>query len=178
MATQAVTCQTNMSVSAVQTVNTGVITNYTIPATVVSNFQYTNATTGAGTCDQLYEKQLTLAAAATTISLQALTDPAGNTINMARVREFIVTNLSTTAGQDVKVEAGTTNGWSVLPPSTQPLYARAGNTTAGGFIRISDYASSGASNGNVTATGSLNVTFDPGANTVSINVLILGNSVV
>lgn len=153
-----------------ETVSSGVIQTYSVPATISSNLSYANGT-ASNQIDTIYAKALTLSGATTTIDLTSLTDPAGNSANFARVREFIVVNTSTTAGFDVKVEAGASNGWSVLPPSTSPVYAR-----YSGILRISDPVSTGSGNGNVVGSTSKTVTFDPGANTVIINVLIVGGS--
>lgn len=146
------------------------IGTYQIPAVLSSNLSYANGT-ASNQVDTIYAKTLTLSGATTTIDLTSLTDPAGNSINFARVREFIVVNTATTAGYDVKVEAGASNGWAVLPPSTSPVYARYSGT-----LRISDPVSTGGSNGNVVGSSSKTITFDPGSNTVIIYVLAVGGS--
>jgi hypothetical protein len=153
-----------------EAVSSGVIVPFSVPATISQNLGYTNGT-ASNQVDTLYAKQLTLAGATTTIDLTSLTDPAGVSVNFARVRELIVVNTATTAGFDVKVEAGASNGWAPLPTSADPLTAR-----YGGSIRLSDPVSTGASNGNVTSGTSKTITFDPGANTCIINVLIVGGS--
>lgn len=180
MASQIVNGTVNRNLNFSQ--NESAISAYQITVNVSRNYTYTNSNAGgSGVVDQLYAKQLTLSAAATTINLTSLTDVGGNTIDFARVREFVVENLNTTIGQDCKVEAGAANGWSVLPPSTNPLYARSGGVlttaTVVGTVQISDPFSTGASNGNVVTTGSCNVTLDPGSNTITVNVIILGTSV-
>lgn len=155
-----------------EAVSTGVITPYQIPATIAANLSYGTGT-GSNQVDTMYGKQLSLAATPTTLDLTSLTDPAGISITFARVREFIVVNLSTTAGQDVKIEQGASNGWAMLPAnaSANPLYAR-----YSGSARISDPVSTGSGNGNVAGSTSKTVELDPGANTVSVYVLILGGS--
>ncbi len=146
------------------------VTNYQIPLAVSGSVTYANGT-ASNQVDTVYAKVINLAAATQTIDLTSLTDPAGNAINVARVREFIVQNTSASAGFDCKVEAGASNGWSVLPPSTNPIYCRYGSV-----LRISDPVSTGGANGNVVGSSSKTVTFDPGANTFTINVLIVGGS--
>lgn len=165
---QAITGNVSMNAAFTQAV-TGV-TNYNIPVTIPVNLSYANGT-ASNQVDTLYARQLTLAGAATTIDLTSLTDPAGNAISFARVREIIVQDLATTAGYDVKVEAGASNGVGWLPPSTSPVYARYSGT-----LRVSDPVSTGAGNGNVVDSTHKTVTFDPGANTVTINVVIAGGS--
>jgi hypothetical protein len=166
---QVITGTVSLNFSFVEAV-TGV-TNYSIPATISSNLSYANGT-GSNAVDTLYAKQIALVASTPqTIDLTSLTDPAGNSINFARVREFIVQNTSSTAGNDVKVEAGASNGWSVLPPSSNPLYARYSGT-----LRISDPVSTGGGNGNVVSGASKTITFDPGSANTTINVVIVGGS--
>lgn len=159
-----------LNASFTENVSSGVIVSYQVPATVSSTLSYGNGT-ASNQVDTLYAKQLTLTGATQTIDLTSLTDPAGNSINFARVRELIVVNTATTAGYDVKVEAGASNGWAVLPPSSAPVYTRYSGT-----LRISDPVSTGGSNGNVVSGTSKTITFDPGANTIVINVLIVGGS--
>lgn len=170
LAGQVITGNCSMNLAFTESVNSGVIVPYSIPATVSANLSYANGT-ASNQVDTIYSKQITLSATTTTLNLTTLTDPAGNSINFARVREFIVVNTSSTAGYDVKVEAGASNGWSPLPPSTSPLYAR-----YSGSLRISDPVSTGTGNGNVVTSTSNTITLDPGANTITVNVLIVGGS--
>lgn len=165
---QVVTGNVSLNFSFVEAVSG--VTNYQIPATISANLSYANGT-ASNQVDTIYAKQLSLTGATTTIDLTSLTDPAGNSINFARVREFIVQNLSSTAGYDVKIESGASNGWAPLPPSSSPNYARYSGT-----FRMSDPVSTGGSNGNVVSGSSKTITFDPGANTFNINVIIVGGS--
>lgn len=137
---------------------------------VAQNLQYGTGT-GSGQVDTFYAAKLTLSGATTTLDLTTLMDPAGNAINFARVREFIVQNTAGTAGFDVKVLASSSNGWPVLPPSANPIYCR-----YGAVLRFSDPTSTGSGNGNVVGGTTKSITFDPGANTVVIYVLIVGGS--
>ena len=117
---------------------------YNIPLTISSGTSYGNGTT-SGNVNIAYAAQLTLAGTPTTINLQSCTDPSGASISFARVREFVVLNTALTAGYDVKVEAGSSNGVIFLPPSTSPLYCRYGAS-----LKISDPNSTAQ----VTATSS------------------------
>jgi hypothetical protein len=140
--------------------------------TNAATLTYSNGT-ASGQVDTLHCKPYVLAAATTTIDLTSLLDPAGNSIDFARVREFQVYNPAATAGYDVQVYAGATNGWAQLGPSTSPQYARA----IGGLVRLSDPQSTGSGNGNIVSGTSKTVTFNPGSNTITIYVLIAGGSV-
>jgi hypothetical protein len=146
------------------------IGTFSIPATVSSNLSYANGT-ASNQVDTIYAKTVTLAATTQTIDLTSLTDPAGNSINFARVRELIVVNTSTAAGFDLKVEAGASNGVAFLPPAANFLLAR-----YNGSLRVSDPVSTGSGNGNVITSSTKTITFDAGANTVTFLVLIVGGS--
>jgi hypothetical protein len=146
------------------------IGTYQIPAVISSNLSYANGT-ASNQVDTLYAKTITLASTTQTLDLTSLTDPAGNSINFARVREFIVVNNATTAGYDLKVEAGASNGVIFLPPAANNLYAR-----YSGSLRISDPVSTGSGNGNVVGSTTKTITFDSGSNTITFYVLIVGGS--
>lgn len=169
---QVVTGQVTFNASFAESVTTGAVVNYQIPATVSANLTYTNGT-ASNQVDTIYARQISLAATTTTLDLTSLTDPAGNSINFARVRELIVQNLSATAGRDVKIYAGASNGWAPLPASsdTNYLYAR-----YSGVFRLSDPVSTGSGNGNVVSGTSKTIVLDPGSNTISVNVIIVGGS--
>lgn len=143
---------------------------YQIPATISQNLSYANGT-ASNQVDTIYAKTITLAATTQTIDLTSLTDPAGNAITFVRVREFIIVNTATSASFDLKVEAGASNGWAQLPPSTSPILTR-----YGGILRLSDPVSTGAGNGAIVGSTSKTVTFDSGSNTITFLVLIVGGS--
>jgi hypothetical protein len=165
--------------SIVEYVSGGTVgTAYTIPVSIPdaqggvnATVTYTNGTASLQ-CDTLHSKVYTLSATTTTIDLTSLTDPNGNSINFARVRELLAFNVDTTAGHDVGIYHGASNGWAQLPASANPLYCRYG----GGRIRVADPTSTGASNGNVTSGSSRTVTLDPGANTVNLWLVVIGGS--
>lgn len=138
--------------------------------------QLTNAATGAKTCDLMYAKQLTLSGAITTLDFSALPDPNGTNRDWTsgRCRLLIVQVVDTTAGHDVKVYGAATNGVAWLPLAANPDIAR----TNGGIVLIYDPNSSGAATGNVLSATSKLLDLDPGANTVVVNVLAVGNSTV
>lgn len=165
---QAVTGGVNMVASFSQP-SIGGITSNTLAQTLGINTQYTTGT-GSKQVDSIYAATLTLSATATTLDLTNLTDPAGNSVNFARVREFIVVNQATTAGFDVNVLQGAANGWSPFPATggTPCRYS--------GILRIADPVSTGANNGNVVSSTSKTVKLDPGANNVTVLILVVGGS--
>ena len=161
----------NVTFNAAFTLQATALAPYSIPATISSNLSYANGT-ASNQVDTIYAKTITLAATTQTIDLTSLTDPAGNSINFARVREFIIVNTATSASFDLKVEAGASNGVIFLPPAANFLSAR----NNGGTLRISDPVSTGGGNGNVIGATTKTVTFDSGANSITFLVLIVGGS--
>lgn len=168
---QVITGSVAFSATFFEAVTSGIESNQLQQATGNLGVTY-----GSGTAsrqvDTLYAANLTLAGAPATLDLTALMDPANNAVSFARVREFIVVNTSSTAGNDVKVVAAATKGVTWLPPAANPLNAR-----YLGSLRVSDPVSTGTGNGNVVVSGAnTSVTLDPGANTATVTVLIVGGS--
>src|SRR5947209_946555 len=89
-----------------------------LTTTVKEELTYKNGT-AAASLDLIYNNTFTTSIPIV-IDLTALPDNVipGQTNNFARVREFIVINQNTS--NDLKVFAGVSNGWSVLPPAIQP----------------------------------------------------------
>lgn len=139
------------------------------PGITGASITYTSGT-GAGQIDSLYSEPIALAAnTPQTINLQSLTGLGGESLVLARAREFILFNPS---AYDCKAYQGATNPWAMVPPSTAPLWARAGN----GCARISDPNSTGAGVGNVVTATSCEVTLDPGANAFTVYLIVAGGS--
>ena len=136
--------------------------------------QYVNAQGVNYGVDQLYALQITLASTTQTIHFETATakDPFGNTLAMLRVRDFIVQNTNTTLGQLLKVYAPASNAVTWLPVVANYIWVN-----PGGMLWISDPLSFGGGVGNVVGATSDGVTFDSVANTVTFNVLAIGNSV-
>ncbi len=147
-----------------QTLETTLYAQGLIPTTI----QLSNGT-AAGQVDTPYWSAPSLAATPTTIDLTSLTDPGGGSIDFARVRFFMVYNPNTTAGHDVTVEQGASNGWSQI--GTEVVRAN------GGFKILFDPQSTGSGNGMVVTGTSKTIKFDPGANTVTVFIVIVGGSV-
>ena len=138
-----------------------------------SSVQYTNGT-GSLQIDTPYCKPIALVASTPqTFNLTSLTDLDGNSIDFARVREFIVFNPTATAGYDCKIYQGASNPWVQVPPSTSPGYARYG----GGLYNLSDPTSTGAGNGNVVSGTNCEFTLDPGTNSFTVYLACFGGSV-
>jgi hypothetical protein len=150
---------------------TGALSPYTIPAQVQLSTNYASGV-GPGQVDTLYARSLVLAGAPVTVDFAAVNDVSGAPVSFARIREFVAYVTDPAATHVVNVYAGASNGWSVVPPSTSPLPARPG----GGLVRVADPQSTGAGAGNVVTATSRTVTFDPGANTVTVYVMAAGCS--
>jgi hypothetical protein len=173
-----VTGSLSLSASFSEYVTSGVLSPQTLPAAlgalglVAGSLSFTNGT-GSLQVDTIYAGALTLSGAATTIDFTNFSDPGNANCSLARSRLFLVFNPAATAGYDVKIEQGASNGWAVVPPSSSPDYARYG----GGIYLLVDPTSTGAGNGNVITSTSKTVKFDPGANTITIYVINAGTSV-
>jgi hypothetical protein len=157
-------------------VSSGFVTAQTLlaqlqsPAIVGAKLQYTSGT-GALQADGLYYKPIALVAGTPqTLDLTALTGIGGEALTVNRVREFLLFNPDT---HDVLASQGASNGWAPLGAAANPQPARANN----GLLRISDPNSTGAATGNVVTSTSKTVKLDPGANPITVYLLILTGSV-
>lgn len=173
---QNITGTVNRNTAFNQTATIGLNTAQSVNQTLTQAFSYGNGT-GVGQVDTLHAKNYTLSGAATTIDLTSLTDPAGNSISFARVREIIITSTDTTATHTVKVSSGAANPVAWLPPAANALVLQPqGTGSAPGRIELSDPNGTGAGNGYVVDSTHKTITFDPGAFTTTINVIICGGS--
>jgi len=172
MAAQNVTLQVDFSCDAVETMTAGLVTPYTVAASGAINATLANGTGATLTVDALYAKQLTLAGAATHVDLYAFTDPAGNSVSMARCRFLWLNVVTATAGYIVNLYTRTgTDPVTWLPvTTTSALWC-----PPGGAIILYDPAST-STNGFVVGSAAFDVTVDPGANTVVCNLIMAGNS--
>lgn len=172
MAAQVVTGQGAFNFTATQTDSTGLITPISAQATFSQLMSLANGTGVTNQVDTLYAAQLSLAGAATHINLHAATDILGNAVVFARVRFWGVQVLTLTAGFICNVYTRTgTDPVTWLPVTTTgALWA-----PPGGFVCGYDPAST-TTNGYVVGATAFDFTIDPGANTVLVNVVILGNS--
>lgn len=176
MAVQVVTGSATQGLSFVETATIGFNTAAPYPVSIPaasSNFNYVNTTGGALGCDTIHAKQYTLASTTVVIDLfgGTLLSPSGAACVFARVREFVVAPVSTTAGFLIKVYASASNAPLWLPPVANFLWA----TPNGGMLRLSD-PNAITTNGFLVDNTHKSITFDSGSNTVVFNLLIVGNS--
>ena len=160
-----------------QSVSTGVVSTYQIPASLSQTMDYA-AGTSAGKADLLHAAQYSLAGSVQTINLQSLLDLSGATVNMARVREIVIRMRSVTSGHVLTIDTTVSNGFKVLGDGTtgikQKLYANAASSTVFNTFWWQDKDSVGASTGGFTGSTSKNIALDPRANTFTVDVMILG----
>lgn len=168
----------NVQVSVTQTVTAGLVTTQQLPASITSLVNYTNGT-GAGQINLCYAKALTLNATPTTLDLTSITALDGSTVNFARVRELFVLNLNSTGGQIVTVgsSGGVGSAFSAFQGASGTTFihpAITSSVASATMLRWSDPSNVGASSGAVTGASNKNVKLDPGANSVTVQVVILG----
>jgi len=172
MAAQNVAGNVTLNLAITEQVTTGVVTNQQIAAVGYVQQALAFATGAAASVDTLYSKQLTLAGAATHINLYAATDPFGNSVSFARVRGWFVQNLTLTAGYLINIYTRT----GTDPVTWLPITTTGALWVAAGGIYMGLDALSTSTNGWVVSSSAFDFTLDPGANTVSCNVIIVGNS--
>lgn len=159
-----------LSANFTQTVSSGVVSSQNLAATLSSTTSYANGT-AANQVDLIYAKQLSLAGTPTTLDLTALTDLSGASVNMARVRYLDIQVVDTTSGHNVTIGDATSNAWTAFwgATGTDIVYA--------GSRRVwNDPTSTGAGVGAVTSGTSKALKLDPGAATITVNIVILGCS--
>lgn len=173
----------NLNISLSQVISSGVITGYNVPAalTMLMNF---GGGTAAGKADTVHAKLYTLAATPTTIDLTSLLDLSGASVTFARVRLLAAWVTTLTAGYLVTMSPGASNGLAaltgasgapIIPAGFQYTDVNANVSTIPGLLLFQDWASVG-SNGFVVDSTHKTLKFDPGANTVSMGLLIIGGS--
>ncbi len=132
----------------------------------------------AGAADNVdvpFIKTLTLSATPTVLDLTNLTDPYGVPISFARVRSVYIKNRSTTDGQNVLFgfSGTTTNAWTALVSNPGQNTIHASTATNDGVF----YHVASTSTGMVVSSSNKLLNLDPGANTIVVDVIILGCSV-
>ncbi len=174
----------NLQAQFTETITSGVISTLQLPANINQNITYTNGT-AAGMVDYIYAKTLSLAGSATTLDLQSLTDLNGGAIVFTRIRELLIVNLAVTAAYTVTVGAASATQWTTGPLGTttatsilQPSVGQTAPATNGSMMRYSDPWSVGASTGAYVDASHKSLKLDPGANTISVYVLLVGCSAV
>jgi len=109
---------------------------------------------------------LTLAGAATTLDLQALTDVSGAAIDFAKIYRIGIINTTATNGFDLTVGGAVANPW-------EPFVSATGDKIV--IPDGSDWFWSDVDGATVDATHS-DLKLDPGANTLVAKLLIIGLS--
>lgn len=166
----------NLTASFTETISSGVVTTQSLPASITQGLSYSSGT-GPGQCDLLYSKQLSLAGSATTLDLTSLADLAGSSYSFARVRELIITNLASTGGYTLTIGSASASAWTgFLGTASATAVIHPGTSAGGNTHRWSDYYNTGSTSGAVTGASSKLLKLDPGANTFSVNIIILGCS--
>ena len=164
-----------------EVISTGVISNLNLPANLNLQYTYGNGTS-AGNVDLIYAKSLSLAAAATTLDLTSLTDLNGGAVNFARIREMQIVNLATTAAYTLTIGAAASNQWTTGPlgtaTATAILQPSVGQTTGSCMLHWCDPFTTGASTGGYVDSTHKLLKLDPGSNTLSCYVLLVGCSAV
>lgn len=173
---QVVTGQVGFSASITQTATAGQINagGNTLTNLLQQVYQYVNAGGVKYGVDQVYATQITLASTTQTVHFETATakDPFGNTLAMLRIRDLWVQSITVTSGFDLKVYAPSSNAVTWLPPVANFLTVR-----AGGLLWVNDPLSFGGGVGNVVGATSDGITFDSASNTITFNVVAVGNSV-
>lgn len=136
-------------------------------------FTFASATAGALNCDTIHAKQYTLASTTQALDLfgGTMLSPAGNACVFARVRVFLLAVTTTTAAFLMKVYGSASNAPAWLPLVAVPQDSQ---PNGGVFLRF-DPNQVGA-NGYLVDTSHKAFTLDSGSNTVTANLLVLGNS--
>src|SRR5271166_1994958 len=158
-------------------VTAGVVTPQNLPTAINQSFSYANGTS-AGNVDLIYGKQLSLSGAITTVEFVAAADLSGTTQVFARIREFLVQNLSSFP---LKIYASSASGVTWLAASSTaaillPGYGTSATSTSYPSFRMCDPVTVGATSGMYVTASSSKIVFDPGANSFSINVIAAGCS--
>lgn len=171
---QNVTASINFNFNAFQTQTTGNLNSAgsTLGELITFAKNYLNSVGVNYGVDQIYAKQLTLAATTTTLHFQTstATDPFGGTLAMLRVRDIIVQNTNTTLSQFLKVYVPASNALTFLPPVASYIPVQ-----PGGLLWLNDPLSFGGGVGQVCGATTDGLTFDSGAFTIVFNVLVIGN---
>ena len=178
MATQTNTSgSVNLNVNFTEVITSGVIVSQNLPSAVNQAISYGNGTS-AGNVDLIYGKQLTLSASPTIVDFTSVADLSGTTQNFARIRELVVQNLSSFT---LKIYANSTSGVTWLPAGSANAiqlfgYGTSVTSTSYPTFRLADPVTVGATSGMYVTASSSKIVFDPGANTMSINVMAAGGS--
>lgn len=164
------------TIAATQVVTTGVVTNQNLPASITQALSYSSGT-GAGQVNLCYAKRLTLSATPTTLDLTSLSDLSGTTISFSRVREVIIMSNASTGGHVCSVGSAGASAFSMFQTASAITLVHPAVTSSVAtqtMLRWSDPSNVGASSGAVTGASNKQIKLDPGANSFTVDVVILG----
>lgn len=162
----AVAAKLNCTVNALETGTTGLSLTKTVPHYLDFAADYATGT-GSYQQDTAYSVTLSLAGSAQTIDLRGVTGAFGSALTFAEVTGVIVKNKATTTGYNLTIGAGS-NPWITWLIATGDGVVLG----PGGLFVVTSPLDGYATTG---GTGDI-LTFDPGANTFSVDVVILGRS--
>ena len=168
-----ITGKTGVSTSWQQTL-TGLPVSVPVQVLQSWGFQVSTSGTGVDQADLKYTKTLSLAATPTTLDLTALTDVAGNAVNFARVKSVTIRNKDTTDGHTVLCGNAAATQWTGFVSSataTWTVFPSSSNND-GFFVFTAPNTTAAAVSGS-----SKSLKLDPGANTISVDIEIVGASV-
>lgn len=167
-----------LTTSFTETITSGVVQTQNLPAGISQALNYTSGT-GAGQINLIYAKQLTLNATPTTLDLTNLADLTGSSYSFARVREIIIANLASTGGQTLTIgsSGGVGSGFSGFWGTSATITVHPATASAVGsanIVRFADPFNTSSTSGAVVGASNKNILLNPGANSFSVNVIILG----
>lgn len=172
-----VTGQSKLSTSWTQSAASNIPGLNVTPLTDGDTYSFVVSTSGttADEADLKYSNTISLSGTtAQTIDLTSLTDVYGNSVNMARVREFRVKAKSTTDGATLMIgyaNAEPANQWTGFLPTGGAITVQASTATNDAWLQITAPNTTGM----VTSGTSKVVQFTPSA-TMDIDVEIIGCS--
>lgn len=171
IAASTVSGTTSVSVNITDVSTTGLAGTSQATATINLGSTTTQWTAGssnaAGTCDIVYSHHFTLAASPTSINLQSLAGPNGETFVCAHVR-FIALRITSLDGKTLAIGAAGSNEFDGFLGNGDLFTAYPGSP----YILLNAPLATAPV---VDSTHRL-IKVDPGANTVDVDVVILGNS--
>jgi len=167
-----VTCTYKVTTQSTQQPPAGPGTATALSRSQSLSFQVSTSGTASDQADQKYTATLLLNAANTTIDLTNMTDDYGNVVNMKRVKSIFMKNRATTDGYTVTVSPGAANGFNTFLSTNSTMILQ--NSTAandGGILVTAPGTTAWA-----TAAAAKTLTFNPGANAITIDLEIIGAS--
>jgi hypothetical protein len=123
-------------------------------------------------------KKFTATAAPTSIDLTAVPDVNGSSSNLARVKYVLITNEGTVDGQVLLLDGTVSNAWKApfATIATCKLVIPSGYVDASGVVYPGMVLLGGPNTTGLVVSGTSKIiSLDPGANTISGRVILLGN---